>query len=387
MKNPHLAKRYWKNVTTPMGSSDELVHSYDDSIDLSLGDPDVTTDFRIIDAAFRDARNGATHYTDHAGEVPLRQAIIDMYTEDYSHTRSLTECMITTSGCHAMWLVLEAILDDGDEVIVNEPYFTPYIQQIGLARGVPVVVAAREEDDWQIVPERIERAITERTKAIIINTPGNPTGVCYTRQTMEAIARIAVDHDLLVIADDIYTAYSYSAPFIPMMTLPNMAERTVTISSFSKDYAMTGWRIGYIVAPDYIIQTCKDINENNVFTAPSVSQRAAFHALRLRNEIQPSLVAEYRARSEHCYERVCETPHMSTSGPRGAIYLWVNISETGLSDVEVAARIFREAHVLTLPGTAFGPHCGNYLRLAVCVGIGQITEAFNRIQQMTIFSA
>lgn len=387
MKHPFLSKRYWNAATTAMGSSGDLVHAFDDVINLSLGDPDVTTDARIIDAAFTDAHHGATHYTDFYGERELREAILRMYAEDYDHHRQIDEVMVTTSGCHAMWLVMEAILDDGDEVIIHEPYFTPYPQQIQLARGVPVLLQTTEEEDWQVVPDKLEALITNRTKAIIINTPGNPTGNCFSLETMQAVADIATAHDLVVVADDIYTAFSYSEPFVPMMTLPGMAERTITIGSFSKDFAMTGWRIGYIVAPNYLVHTVKDINENNVFTAPSISQRAAFHALQMRKQVQPPLVKEYRARSEYTYQRVCATPKMSTFPPKGALYVWVNIAETGLSDIEVSDRIFEEAHVLTIPGTAFGPHCDKYIRLAMCVGKEQITEAFDRIGRMELFSA
>lgn len=386
MRHPFLAKRYWKLETTPMSGTGDLMYQFDDIINLSLGDPDVTTDARIIDATFADVHAGATHYTDFYGERPLREAILEMYAEDHDHHRRLEEVMVTTSGCHAMWLVMEAILDDGDEVIIHEPYFTPYPSQIRLARGVPVILQTREEDDWQVVPERLEDLITERTKAIIINTPGNPTGSCFSRETLESVARIAVEHDLIVVADDIYTSFSYSQPFLPFMTLPGMAERTITIGSFSKDFAMTGWRIGYVVAPDFLVQTIKDINENNVFTAPAPSQRAAYHALQLRKEIQPRLVAEYRGRSYRAYDEVCRTPHMSTFEPKGALYVWVNISETGLPDVEVTRQIFEQAHVLTIPGSAFGPHCSRYVRLAMCVSQEQITEAFERIRRMDIFS-
>lgn len=385
MRHRFLSKRYWKDISTPMGESGVLLHEYDDLINFSLGDPDYTTDKRIINAAFEDALNGHTHYTDFFGDMELREEICKYYKSQYDYSVSIDECMVTTSGCHAMWLVLEAILDDGDEVIIHEPCFTPYTQQIKLARGIPVSLETFEEDQFQVDTERLKTLITNRTKALILNTPNNPTGTCFSKETMERIAKIAAEYDLIVIADDIYTAFSYGEPFIPMTSLEGMKERTITIGSFSKDYAMTGWRIGYVLAPDYIIKTIKDINENNVFTAPSISQRAALHALRKRDEVQPEMIGEYKKRIFYAYERINEIPNMSVLYPQGSIYLFINIKKTGLSSVEAADRILREAHVLVLPGIAFGA-CGEYyIRIAVTVGIDKLKEAFDRISNMETF--
>lgn len=386
MKHKYLSKRYWNNISTPMGESSCLLSKYNDTINFSLGDPDITTDARIIKAAFEDALNGHTHYTDFFGDMKLREAICSYYRDKYNYNTGVDECMITTSGCHAMWLALEAILDDGDEVIIHEPYFTPYPQQIMLARGIPVTLETYEQEEFQVRPERLEQLITNRTKAVIINTPNNPTGTCFSRQTLESIAETVVKHDLIVIADDIYTLFSYAEPFMPITTIDGMHDRTITIGSFSKEYAMTGWRIGYILAPDFIIKTVKDINENNVFTAPSISQRAALHALELREEIQPGIVEEYRKRIFYAYNRIKGIKNMSVLYPKGSIYLFINIKETGLSSEEVAQRLLEEAHILVLPGNAFG-RCGEgYIRIAMTVGIDKMEEAFNRIEKMSLFS-
>lgn len=385
MKNKFLAKRYWNDITTPMSESSSLLNKFDDIINFSLGDPDNTTDIRIINAAFEDARNGHTHYTDFFGDMELRKEICKYYDEKYHYSVDVQECMITTSGCHAMWLALEAILDDGDEVIIPQPCFTPYPQQIKLARGVPVVLETLEEEEFQVNSERLEQLITNRTKAIIINTPNNPTGTCFSLKTLQIIASIAKKYDLLIIADDIYTLFSYSEPFIPIMTLSDMRDRTISISSFSKDYAMTGWRIGFILAPPFIVNTIKDINENNVFTAPSISQRAALHALKYRNDIQPEILKEYKQRIFYAYNRITEIPNMSVLYPRGSIYLFINIKKTGLTSNEVAKRLLGEAHVLVLPGNAFGKCGEGYIRIAMTVGIDKINIAFSRIEKMDLF--
>lgn len=386
MKNKFLSKRYWNSISTPMGESNDLLKKFDDVIDFSLGDPDITTNEIIIKKAFQDALNGHTHYTDFFGDLELREEIRKFYIDEYNYNIKNDECMITTSGCHAMWLALEAILDDGDEVIIPDPYFTPYPDQIKLARGIPVYLETFEEEGFQINPKRLESLITNRTKAIIINTPSNPSGTCYKKSTLQAIAEIAIKYDLVVIADDIYTLFSYDEPFIPITTLEKMRERTITIRSFSKNYAMTGWRIGYVIAPSFIIKTIEDINENNVFTAPSISQRAALHAIKNRDKIQPQIVSEYKKRIFYAYDRICSIPNMSVLKPRGSIYLFVNIKNTGFSSKEVADKMLTDAHVLVLPGNAFGKCGEGYLRLAMTVSIETMKEAFNRIEKMDIFS-
>lgn len=382
MKHKFIAKRYWKDQSTAMGQSDVLAKSFDDVIDLSLGDPDLTTDFRIIDAAFADAKAGHTKYTDFRGDPELRQAIIDFYQEEYNMDIADEEIFVAASGCLAMYLVLEAILDDGDEVILQAPYFTPYPQQVELARGIPIELPTYEEEDFQINVERLESLITERTKALVINSPSNPTGNCLTVETMEKIAEIAEKHDLIVVSDDIYTAFSYQNPFVPFASLPGMQERTIIINSFSKNFTMTGWRVGNIIAPDYIIKIVQQINENVVFTAPSISQRAAIYALHHRDEVQPPMIEEYRKRMFYAAERINAIPKLSVIyPPKGSFYLFINIKGTGLNCVDAADMILREAHVLTLPGNAFGACGEGYVRIACTVNVDTLKEAFDRIEK------
>ncbi|MCI8608808.1 MAG: pyridoxal phosphate-dependent aminotransferase [Firmicutes bacterium] len=385
MKHKFISKRYWKDTSTAMGQSDALAKSFDDCINLSLGDPDLITDEKVIEASMADAKAGHTKYTDFSGDPELKAAIAKMYQEDYGLTVDTSEIFVTASGCLAMYLALEAILDDGDEVIIHAPYFTPYPQQIELARGIPVVLDTVEEEDFQVNLDRLQALITERTKAIVINTPNNPTGNCFSRESLEKVAAIAKEHDLVVIADDIYGAFSYAEEFIPLMSLPGMKERTITINSFSKNFTMTGWRVGNIIAPDFLVQTIQTINENVVFTAPSVSQRAAIYAIRDRKRIQPPMIAEYQKRVQYAIDRINQIPKMSILPAKGTFYLFVNIKETGLSSAQVADRILREAHVLSLPGNAFGDCGEGYLRMACTVGVDVLKEAFDRIEKMDLF--
>ena len=383
MKHRFIAKRYWKDQSTAMGQSDVLAKAFDDVIDLSLGDPDLTTYSGIIEAAFADAKAGHTKYTDFAGDPELRQEIANFYDEEYGMKIGTEEIFISTSACEGMFLVLEAILDDGDEVILQAPYFTPYPQQVELARGIPVELPTYEEEDFQINVQRLESLITERTKALIINSPSNPTGNCLTVETMEKIAGIAEKYDLIVVADDIYTAFSYQNPFVPFASLPGMRERTVILNSFSKNFTMTGWRVGNIIAPEYIIRVIQQINENVVFTAPSISQRGALWALRHRGEFQPAMVEEYRKRMFYAADRISKINGLSViNPPKGSFYLFINIRGTCLSSEEAADRILREAHVLTLPGNAFGSCGEGYIRIACTCSVDVLAEAFDRIEKI-----
>lgn len=385
MKHKFIAKRYWEDKSTAMGKSDVMAKSFDDVINLSLGDPDLITHELIIDKAFADAKAGHTKYTDFRGDPELRQEIANYYREEFDMDVRDEEIFVCASACLGMYLALEAIVDDGDEVILQAPYFTPYPQQVELARGIPVELPTYEEEDFQINMERLESLITERTKALIINSPSNPTGNCLTLETMEKIAEIAVKHDLVVIADDIYTAFSYQNPFVPFASLPGMRERTIVLNSFSKNFTMTGWRVGNIIAPKEIIEVIQQINENVVFTAPSVSQRAAIHALRHRREIQPPMVEEYRKRMFYAAERINEIPKLSViNPPKGSFYLFINIKETGLTSEEVAELILKEAHVLVLPGNAFGACGEGYIRIACTVNVDTLKEAFDRIAEISI---
>jgi aspartate/methionine/tyrosine aminotransferase len=384
VKHKFLSKKYWNTVSTPMGEVVELAYRYDDIINLSLGDPDLTTDSCIITEAFRDAHNGHTRYTDSLGDPELREEIIRYYNNAYGYEVGINEVMAVVGACHGMFLVLEAILDEGDEVIVPEPYFTPYSLQVQLAGGTLIPLETREEDGYQIDIDSLKALITNRTKAIIINSPNNPTGACISRQTAEALAVTAIANDLIVIADDVYGSFSFSEPFFPIASLSGMKERTITIGSFSKDYTMTGWRIGYVIAPDYLTSCIRDINEGVCFSAPSISQRAAIHALRLRNKIQPGIVEEYKKRVFYAYDRIKRIAWMSANPPQGSFYLFPCIKKTGLTSAEISRKILEEAHVLVVPGNAFGKSGEGYVRIACTVDIDRLGEAFDRIENMGI---
>lgn len=381
MNHKFIAKRYQTEFSTAMGQSDVLAKSYDDVIDLSLGDPDMTTPKSIIDKAYQDTLAGHTGYTDFRGDPELRAEICRFYKDEYGMAVSDDEVFVTASGCLAMYLVLEAIIDDGDEVLIQAPYFTPYPQQVELARGVPIELPTYAEEDFQINIQRLESLITPKTKALIINSPNNPTGSCLSTGTMGEIARIAGKYDIAVIADEIYTAFSFEHEFIPMAALAGMKSRTITINSFSKNFIMTGWRLGNIIAPRHIIDVIQQINENVVFTAPSMSQRAGIYALQHRKSLQPPVIEEFRRRMFYAAERINKISGMHVIyPPKGSFYLFPDIKKTGLSSEEFSNLLLQKAHVLTLPGNAFGKCGEGHIRICCTVSMEKLSEAFDRIE-------
>lgn len=385
MSKRFLAQRYQDIRRNPMGKVFEQAAKYQDVINLSIGDPDIPTPRVIIDQAFADAAQGHTKYTDPRGYRELRDEVRRFYQEEYQLTLEDPQVMITTAGLVGMYLALEAVLDPGDEVIIPDPCFSPYPAQVRLARGTPVFLPTHSSEGFQINLDRLRDLVTPRTKAILINTPNNPTGSCLTRQTMEDLAAFCVERDLLVLADDIYTFYTYEREFVPIMSLPGMMERTITVNSFSKNFIMTGFRVGNLVAPPEVVRVIQDINENLVYSAPSISQRAALHALRHRREFEKEIIDVFYRRIATSHRLINGMNRMSCPAPQGSFYLFPDVSATGLSSEEVSARILEEAHVLTLPGSAFGSCGEGHLRIACTVGEDRLEEAFGRIARMPLF--
>ena len=381
-----ISGRYQKSEKTAMGEVFDFLKKYDDIINLSIGDPDIITDSSVIERMAEDAKAGHTKYTDYRGYPELRAEIAKFYKEEYDADVDDSEIFISAGGCVSMYLVMEAILNDGDEVIIPDPYFVPYPSQVELARGKAVMLPTYEEEGFQINIDRLEKLVTEKTRAIILNTPNNPTGSCLSLETMHKIAEFCEKHDIIVVADDIYTAFSFDSEFVPIMNIDSMKKRAITINSFSKNFVMTGFRVANIIAPEEVIQTIQKINENVVFTTPSVSQRAALHALRMRHQIQPAIIDEFRERVKYCRQRVSSIKNMSVLEEGGSFYVFPNIKATGLSSNEVTKLMMEEAHVLVLPGNAFGSCGEGYIRISCTVGIEKLREAFDRIEKMKIFS-
>lgn len=386
MKNHYISDKYKNLENSLLTQSIDPLLLYPDLVNFSLGDPDINTDNRIIERAFEDALNGHTRYTESIGRLKLREDIASYYMERFDFTTSAENIMVTTSACHAMFLALEATLNSGDEVIIPTPHFSLYTDQVKLADGVPVYIETLEEEEFQLNIERLKGKITTKTRGIILNTPNNPTGATLSKKNLEEIAELAKEYDLIIYADDIYTIYTFEDEFVPMATIKGMKDRTITIGSFSKDYSMTGWRIGYIIATEDIIKVVGSINDNVVYSAPSISQQAAIHALDLRKEIQPYLYEEFKKRVFYAYERLKSLKNVSIMPPKGTFYLFPSIKATGLSSTQVADILMEEAHVMVIPGVAFGPGGEGFIRLACTMNIEKMKEGFDRIEKLSIFN-
>ena len=275
-----------------------------------------------------------------------------------------------------------ALLDPGDEVIVFSPYFTMYRSQIELSGGVCVEVPTYGSEGYAINGDRLRAAITPKTKAIIFNNPCNPTGAAYGIDTLKLLYNIAEEHDLLIVADEIYTRYMFNGPFVPICSFPGAMKRTVTLNSFSKNFMMTGWRIGYIIASPHIVNTVMHVNNSLVYSAPAPSQRAAIKALEHRKDIQDKYISRYKERVFYAYERIKNIPYLSMGQPGGTFYVFPNIEKTGLSSKEFCGVLFEKCHILATPGSSFGASGEGYIRLVCACSLDTIKEVFDRMEKL-----
>ncbi|AUJ85338.1 pyridoxal phosphate-dependent aminotransferase [Enterococcus sp. CR-Ec1] len=378
MNRPLIAERFLQPEENLLMEIATLAKKTPNLIDLSIGDPDLITDATIIEAAFADVKAGHTKYTASDGSADFIQTVVDFYQKQYQLTFSPSQVRGTVGALHGMYLALAAIIDPGDEVIIHEPYFSPYKQQVELVGGVPVFIPTFEKDGFQIDVEVLKSAITEKTRAIIINSPNNPTGAVFSPETFEKIAAVAIDHDLLVLSDEVYEAFCFDDTFVPMAAFA--PENTITFSSFSKAFAMTGWRIGYMIALESINLTAKLINEAIAYSAPTPSQRAGIYALNHYDTLVPQVVAVFKERLTYIEQRVAEIPFLSLSPVKGSMYAFINIEQTGLDSVSFVEKLLKETSVLMIPGKAFGETTGDgYVRLAATQSLNLLKEAFDRI--------
>lgn len=357
-----------------------MASQMDNLLNLSIGDPDLVTNLAISQAAFEDVKNGHTHYTASDGSADFIESVINFYQKQYDLNFEKNQVRATVGALQGMYLTLQVLLNKEDEVIIHEPFFSPYRTQVIEAGGTPVIIPTFEEDGFQINIDILKAAITSKTKAIIINSPNNPTGAVFSKETFKEIADLAIEHDFFILSDEVYEAFSFYEGFTPMATFaPN---HTITFSSFSKAFAMTGWRIGYMIAPDYINAACKLLNEDITFSAPTPSQRAGIYALNNYQELVPEVVAVFKVRLEYIEKRVKEIPFLSLHPVKGSMYAFINISASGLTSMDFATKLLQEQQVLVIPGKAFGNSGDNYIRLAATQSIDVLKEAFDKIEKL-----
>jgi aminotransferase len=358
----------------------DLVLTMEDVISLGVGEPDFRTPWNICESSIYSIEQGVTSYTSNKGLQPLRETLSRHLRERYKLTYDSDDEIIITSGVsEALDIAIRAIVDPGDEVLIAQPSYVSYAPCVTLAGGIPVPVECVEEDHFKLNPDTLMEKCTPKTKALMINFPNNPTGAVMTRGDLEAIADIVTDHDLLVISDEVYSELTYEGSHVATGTIGDLRERTITLNGFSKAYAMTGWRVGYLCAPREICDAALKIHQYVMLCAPVMGQVGALEALKSAEEEKNSMVNEYRLRRNMFVaglNRIGLPCHL----PEGAFYAFPSVKGTGLSDVEFAEQLLKEQRVAVVPGSVFGAGGDYHLRCAYAVSRKKLGEALTRME-------
>ena len=360
----------------------DIAATMKDVISLGIGEPDFTTPKPILEAGIRSLQKGETHYTSNSGKLELRQAVTDnlfrLYGVKYD---PVTEIIATVGVSEALYLTMTAILDPGDEVIIPTPCFVSYQAEVILAGGVPIEIPARMEDDFQVDPARIREAITPRTKAIFVGYPSNPSGAVATRETLLEIAKLAEQNDLVLISDEIYDRLVYGFQHVCVPSLgESIKRRTILLGGLSKDYAMTGWRIGYAAGPADLIKGLVRIHQYTIMSAPTTAQDAAIEALANGEQFVQEMVTEYDRRRRLLVDGLNRLG-LRTFEPRGAFYAFPNIQASGMDDDAFAQKLLEEEHVAVVPGNSFGPGGEGFVRACYATEYSKIEEALRRMEK------
>lgn len=360
-----------------------LAKQYDDVIDFTLGDPDVQTHQAIKDAACVAIQEGKTRYSQNAGLLQLRNVIHDYYirTEGLEYNPA-DEIIVSVGAMEGLYLAMLSLLDPGDEVIIPAPYYVNYVQMCEMCHAVPVIVDNPSADELSFNVEDIAAAITPKTKAIMLNSPSNPSGKIIPYEKLVSIAELAIKHNLVVISDEVYKSLIYdNYEYKSIASIDGMRERTILVNSLSKEFCMTGWRIGYVLGPSEVITAMTKLQENVVACAPLPSQYAAMEALSGNGDYSSEMVDIFRSRRNVLTEGIKSIEGLSCLAPDATFYLMVNISETGMRSEEFAFELLKKEHVALVPGITYGKCCDNYVRIAFTVEEDVIREGVRRIKR------
>lgn len=356
---------------------------YNDVIDFTLGDPDVQTHQAIKDAACLAIQQGKTRYSQNAGLIDLRKTISSYYErkEGFKYN-SETEVMVTVGAMEGLYLALISILNPGDEVIIPAPYYVNYTQMVRMCHAVPVIIDNPERADLSFDVADIEKAITSKTRAIMINTPSNPSGRIIPQDKVAAIAELAKKHDLVVFSDEVYKCLIYDGvPFKSIVAIEGMRDRTILINSLSKEFCMTGYRIGYVLAPEEVIAAMTKLQENVCACAPLPSQYAAIKALSGEDDYSKNMIDIFTERRNVLYEGLSKIAKFDVKAPEATFYMMVDISKTGMDSIDFCYALLRGAHVAAVPGVTYGQCCNNYVRIAFTLDVDKIKEGVRRITE------
>jgi aminotransferase len=359
----------------------DIAATMKDVISLGIGEPDFVTPTPILRAGIRSLRLGDTHYTSNSGTKELREAVAvqlkHLYDVSYDPE---DEILITVGASEALHLALSAVLDPGEEVIVPEPCFVAYTPEVVFAGGVPVTVPTFVKNNFQVTGEEIERAVTPRTKAILIGYPNNPTGAVMSRENLLHVGEVARKHDLLIISDELYSRLVYHREHVCVPSLPGLRERTILVNGFSKGYAMTGWRLGYVAAPNELMAAMRKIHQYTIMSAPTMSQAAGLDAVLHGEYYVREMVAEYDRRRELLIQGL-NTLGLDCFEPQGAFYAFPSVDKTGMNDEQFSEALLCEEQVAVVPGSAFGPSGKGFVRICYATAYEKIEQALDHMKR------
>ena len=358
----------------------DLLEKMDDVVGLTVGQPDFVTPWHIREAGIESLERGKTYYTSNAGTFELREEINNYMTRRFGVSyKPESEIIVTVGGSEAIDIALRSILTPGDEVIIPTPSFVCYAPLARMSGGVPVILETRYEDKFKIDPEMLRSLITPKTKMLVLPYPNNPTGAIMTKEELEEIAEVIRDTNIIVLSDEIYAEMTYGHNHCSFASIEGMWERTIIASGFSKAYAMTGWRLGYICAPAPLTEQMLKIHQYGIMSSPTTSQFAAIEALKNGDEDIKMMVDEYNRRRRYIYNSL-KSLGIDSFEPEGAFYIFPNIKEFGMSSDEFCEKLLYNYKCAIIPGNAFGAGGEGFARISYAYSIKHITQALERIE-------
>ena len=381
MRNP-LSKVVTEIKPSGIRKFFDIVSEMPHAISLGVGEPDFDTPWHVRAEGIASLEKGKTFYTSNSGLIELRQEICKWYKRkydvDYDYKK---EALLTVGGSEGIDVALRAMLDYGDEVIIPQPCYVSYVPCVELAGGVPVTIELKNENEFRLTPQELLDAITDKTKILVLAFPSNPTGAIMTREDLEPIAKICQEKDIFVISDEIYSELTYgNEKHCSIASIPGMKERTIVINGFSKAYAMTGWRLGYALAPEIIATQMTKIHQFAIMCAPTTSQYAAISAIKHGDSDIEKMRTSYNQRRRYLLNAFREM-NLPCFEPKGAFYMFPCIKEFGISSDEFATRLLKEEELAVVPGTAFGDCGEGFLRISYAYSIEQLREAMERLDR------
>ena len=376
-----LAKKFSESKPSGMVRVFQAIEKMNGVLNLSIGEPDFVTEADIVDAGAKAAKEGCTHYPPLQGYLDVREAACAYWERHHGFKSSPDNVYISVGGLHIPWLAFGALLNPGDEVMLIEPYFTPYEAQIRGNGGVPVPIRTREENNFAPTIEDLRASATPKTRGIILNYPGNPSGRVATLKQLEEIAQFVEERDMFVLSDEIYESMVFKGEHVCFANIPGMKERTLLASGVSKSHCMTGWRIGYLFAPQNVINTMCVLSSFQTYGVNTLSQKAAAYAMNTQDEKVKARAKIFGERMKFAVSKLNAMKGVKCHTAEGAFYLFPDISGTGLTSEEFTWRLLNESKVAVLPGSAFGQTGEGYIRIACTQSTETLTESMKRMEE------